>query len=158
MKKILVILTAVLFCQTAIFAQKNINQSEVPDRYVTNFTSLAKDANAKPTWTLVDSMIYDATYINSNGTKMSYRFSPRGTETRWYVDTKYYPQSIKDTVSNHYPKFKITELYALSVRNKVSYQVRIAKMGGFLFFKKETSVKLLNFETDGKFIDEIAVK
>lgn len=158
MKKILVILSALLIGQAALFAQKNVSQSNVPERYVNSFESLTKGAKVTPTWTMMDSVVYDAAYTNENGNKMSYRFSPRGTETRWFVEAKYYPQAIKDTVANHYPKFKITELYALSVRNKVTYQARIAKKGGFLFFKKETSVKLLNFETDGKFIDEIAVK
>lgn len=158
MRKILIILTALFLCQTAVMAQKNVNQNEVPDRYLNNFNSLTKEAKVNPSWTMVDSMVYDATYTNSNGTRMAYRFSPRGTETRWFVEDKYYPQSIKDTVANHYPKFKITELYALSVHNKVTYQTRIAKKGGFLFFKKETDVKLLNFETNGKFIDEVDVK
>ncbi len=158
MKKILLICVALLACQTAIFAQKEVAQDEVPSRYVNNFKSLIKDAEVSPVWTLVDSMVYDATYTNSNGNKMAYRFSPRGTETRWFINPKFYPQAIKDTVANHYPKFHITELYVLSVRNKSSYQARIAKKSGFLFFKKESSVKLLNFETNGKFVDEIAVK
>ncbi len=158
MKKILLICTAILVCQTALFAQKEVAQDDVPSRYVNNFKSLVKSETITPVWTLVDSMVYDATYTNNNGNKMAYRFSPRGTETRWFVDAKYYPQAIKDTVANHYPKFHITELYALNVRNKVSYQARIAKKSGFLFFRRESSVKLLNFETNGKFVDEIAVK
>lgn len=158
MKKIFVILTTLVLCQTALFAQKTVNESQVPAKYVTNFRSLVKDAKVSPTWTMVDSTVFDASYKNDNGTKMSYRFSPRGTETRWYIDSKYYPESIKDTVSKHYPGFVITELYALSVRNKVTYQARISKMGGFLFWKREKSAKLLNFETDGKFIDEINLR
>ncbi len=158
MKKIFTLLSIVLLCQTMIFAQKTVNESDVPQRYSNNFKSLTNNDDIKPVWTLVDSMVYDATYTNEHGTKMAYRFSPRGTETRYYIDHKYYPQSIKDTVRYHYPKFKITELYVLSVRNKSTYQARIAKIGGFLFIKKEKDVKLLNFETGGKFIDEIDVK
>lgn len=158
MKKIFAILTAIVLCHTLVVAQKTVNESDVPQRYTNNFKSLVNNANITPVWTMVDSMVFDATYINGHGTKMAYRFSPRGTETRYFIDHKYYPQSIMDTVNNHYPKFKITELYVLNVRNKSTYQVRIAKMGGFLFFKKEKDVKLLNFETEGKFIDEIDIK
>ncbi|MDY5970037.1 MAG: hypothetical protein SPJ13_08520 [Bacteroidales bacterium] len=158
MKKILIILISLVFCQTALFAQKTIHENQVPEKYVANFNSLVKNDKVSPAWTQVDSLVYDATYKNESGTKISYRFSPRGTETRWYIDSKYYPESIRDTVSRHYPGFKITELYALSVRNKVTYQTRISKTSGFLFWKREKSVKLLNFETDGKFIDEIALK
>lgn len=158
MKKIFAILTVILFCQTLIFAQKTVNETDVPQRYSIDFKRLVNNANITPVWTIVDSMVYDATYTNEHGTKMAYRFSPRGTETRYFIDHKYYPQSIMDTVNNHYPKFKITDLYVLNVRNKSTYQARIAKKGGFLFFKKEKNVKLLNFETEGKFIDEIDIK
>ena len=36
----------------------------------------------------------------------------------------------------------------------MSYQARIARKSGFLWWKKEKDVKILNFEIDGKFISE----
>ena len=158
MKKIRIILALLALLQTVAYAQKTVSESQVPKKYVNNFADLTKNQKASPTWTRVDSLVYDATFKNESGTKMAYRFSPRGTETRWYIDSKYYPASIKDTVARHYPGFKVTELYALSIRNKVTYQARISKMGGFLFWRREKSVKLLNFETTGKYIDEIDLK
>lgn len=157
MKKILLLALIVLLGQGVAMAQKakSVSQSDVPERYVKDFQNKAQgvtDVN----WTLVDSMIYDATFVNANGTKQSYRFSPKGTETRWYVETKWYPQAIKDTVAHNYPKHKITELYVLNIKNKSTYQVRIAKKG--LFCRKEKDPKLINFETDGKLIDVIDIK
>ncbi|MBQ2508726.1 MAG: hypothetical protein II532_03045 [Bacteroidales bacterium] len=155
MKKIVTIALMLILAQTAVMAQKakSVNERDVPERYVRDFQN--KGINAKDLhWTMVDSLVYDATYVDENGTTVAYRFSPKGTETRWFVEEKYYPHAIKDTVAQNYPKHKITELYVLSIKNKMTYQVRIAKKGG-LFCRKEKDVKLLNFETDGKLIDVI---
>ena len=80
-------------------------------------------------------------------------FSPKGTETRYYVDSRYYPQSIKDTVTHQYKGYKLSDLYVRSVKNKTTYQARVAKRCGFLFWKHDCEVQLLNFEATGKFID-----
>lgn len=157
MKKILASLALLLLVQTASFAQKGkvVDVKNVPERFVKDFQK--KEPNTKnATWLMVDSVVYDVTFDN-NGNKVAYRYSPKGTETRWYIASKWYPQSIQDTVTRHYPKFKIDELYALSVRDKMTYQAQIVKRGGFIF-RKIKSIKLLNFETSGKFIDEIDLK
>lgn len=158
MKRLLAIAVLLVMCQTITFAQKvkSVSEKDVPERYVKDFQKKAPDAK-DVSWTLVDSMVYDATFLNANANKQSYRFSPKGTETRWYVDSKYYPKAIKDTVANNYPKHKVKDLYVLNIKNKSTYQARIAKKACFLS-KKEKDVKLLNFETDGKFIDAIDVK
>lgn len=158
MKKILTIAVLVLLSQGIVVAQKakTVQKESVPERYVKDFTN--KASNAKDVcWTLVDTMVYDATFVNENGNKQAFRFSPKGTETRWYIESKWYPKAITDTVSHNYPKHKIRELYVLSIKNKTTYQVRIAKKA-CCFSKKEKDAKLLNFETDGKLIDIIDIK
>ena len=45
-------------------------------------------------------------------------------------------------------------MYILDIRNKKTYQVEVAKK--FLFWTKDE--KILNFEIDGKFIDEQSKK
>lgn len=155
MKKLIALLAVVLLCQGAVSAQKakTVQVKDVPERYVKDFQKKAPECK-DAVWTMVDSLVYDVTFTNENDTKTAYRFSPKGTETRWFVDNKFCPHAIKDTVALHYPKYKISEVYVLNIKNKSTYQARIAKKGG-LFGKKEKSAKLLNFETDGKFIDEI---
>lgn len=147
----------VLFAQTVMFAQsgKSVQDKDVPERYVKDFQRLASDAE-NVEWFMVDTMVYDASYTNSNGTRTAYRFSPRGTETRWYVEEKYYPHAITSKLQELHPGYKIKELYALNVKNKVTYQVLAGQRKGFLFFaKKWKHMRLLNFETNYKFIDEI---
>ena len=70
-------------------------------------------------------------------------------ETRWAVDSKYTPHAIKDTIASKYKKYKIRELNVLNIKNHSTYEVRIS-----LSKKKDKEPKILNFETDGKFIDE----
>ncbi len=158
MKKILAFALLLVLAQSAIMAQKakSVNERDVPEKYVRDFQRKSITTN-NLRWAMIDSLVYDAIYEDENGTTISYRFSPKGTETRWFVDEKYYPHAITDTISANYPKHKITELYVLSIKNKMTYQVRIAKVSGF-FCKKEKDVKLLNFETDGKLIDVVDVE
>lgn len=154
MKKILTIAVAMLLAQTMLMAQKakDVAEKDVPVRYVKDFQHQAPDAKSVG-WQMIDSTVYEASFVNNNGTRQAFRFTPRGMETRYYVDAKWYPHAIKDTVAHHYPKHKITSIYTRTVKNKTTYQARIAKKQGFLV-KKEKEVKLLNFETSGKYIDE----
>ena len=155
MKKIFVFAVAVLLGQTVLFAQngKSVSEKDVPERYVKDFHRQMPDVkNAE--WRLIDTLIYDAYFTNENGTATAYRFSPKGTETRWYVEEKYYPHAIKTQIEEMHPGYKIKELYALQIKNKVTYQVLIGQRKGF-FTKKWRRLHLMNFETDYKFIDEI---
>ncbi|MBP5535636.1 MAG: hypothetical protein J6X62_02460 [Bacteroidales bacterium] len=154
MKRIAIIIAVLMLGQSAVYAQKNkvksVSEKDVPERYVKDFQRKSPEV-MNVSWTMVDSMIYDATFTNSNGTKQVYRFSPRGSETRYYIEPKYYPKAIQDTVSKDYPKFKIKELYALDLKGKMTYQVLITK-------KKGKEPMLLNFEVTGKFIDAITLE
>ena len=63
-------------------------------------------------------------------------------------------QSILNTIKEMHPGFSVKELYALQIKNKVTYQLLAGQRKG-LFVKKWKHMRLMNFETDGKFIDEI---
>lgn len=155
MKKILVLAAAILLSQTLLFAQsgKTVDQRNVPERYVKDFNKKAQNPN-NIEWQIIDSLVYEAHYTNGNDTKCAIRFSPKGTETRYYVESKYYPHAIMDSVANNHPGYKIKDLYILEIKNKCTYQVLIGKRKG-LFVKKWKNMRYMNFETDGKFIDEI---
>lgn len=155
MKKILLILTFALTCNVALFAQngKAVNEKDVPERYVKDFQRQQADVkNVK--WEIIDSMVYDARFVNDNGTETAIRFSPKGSETRWYIEPKYYPHAIVDNIAAQHPGYKIKELYLLNIKNKSTYQVLIGQRKG-LFTKKWKHMRYMNYETDGKFIDEI---
>ncbi len=155
MKKIFTIAVAIFICQNIMFAQsgKSVSEKNVPERYVKDFNRQVQDAKDVK-WEMIDSMVYDAIFNNESGTKTAYRFSPKGTEVRWYIEERWYPHAIVETINNMHPSYKIKELYSLQIKNKVTYQVLVGKRKGF-FTKKWKSLRYMNFETDGKFIDEI---
>lgn len=155
MKKIIIFAAIALLSQSLLFAQsgKTVSDKDVPERYIKDFNRLVPDAK-NVSWHIIDTLIYDANFVNDKGTKTSYRFSPKGTETRWFVDEKYYPRSIVQKVAAEHPGYKIKELYTLMIKNKVTYQVLVGQRKG-LFVKKWKHIRLMNFETDGKFIDEV---
>jgi hypothetical protein len=102
-----------------------------------------------------DSLFYTATFTNSDGDKQATRFSNKGTEKRYFVDPAYYPHAILDTVASQFPKHKITTIYIRDLKGKMTYQARIARNKGFLFWRKETDVKTLSFETNCKMIEVV---
>ena len=157
MKKIIVLAALVVLCQTMVFAQKekNVKEADVPARYVKDFQNQAKEAT-NVVWTMAhDSTAYMATFINSDGDKQSIRFTPKSTEERYYIEEKYYPHAIKDTVASMYPRHSITCLYIRNLKGKMTYQCRIARKKGFLFCKRETEVKVISFETNCKIIEVV---
>jgi len=157
MKKIFAIAITLILAQTALFAQsgKSVSEKDVPERYVKDMKrQVGEMEKVNVEWKLIDTLIYDACYVNENGTKTVLRFSPKGTETRWYVEEKYYPHAIVNNIADTHPGYKIKELYALQIRNKVTYQVLVGQRKGF-FTKKWKNMRLMNYETDYKFIDEI---
>jgi hypothetical protein len=157
MKKILLLAALITMSQTLVFAQKekSIKEADVPVRFVKDFQSANKDVK-DVNWTVTeDSIYFTATFINSDGDRQATRFSNKGTEKRYYVDPIYYPHAIVDTVVNQFPKHKITDIYIRDLKGKMTYQARIARMKGFLFWRKETEVKTLSFETNCKMIEVV---
>ena len=155
MRKIFILAIAVLLSQNVLFAQsgKSVSEKDVPERYVKDFKNQLSDVKSVK-WEMVDSLVYDARFTSENGTLTVYRFSPKGTEIRWYVEEKYYPRAIVDLVKDMHPGYTIKELYALYIKNKTTYQVLIGKRKGY-FTKKWRNMRYMNFEADYKFIDEI---
>lgn len=160
MKKILVLAMLVLMGQQVVFAQKekSVKDTDVPARFMKDFQNQAPDAK-NIVWTMaLDSSFYTATFANVDGDKMAIRFTPKTTETRYFIAPQYTPHAIKDSVAHMYPKHKLGCVYIRNLKGKMTYQARIFRTKGFLFWKKETDVKLMSFETVGKLIEVIDEK
>lgn len=157
MKKIITLVALVLFCQAALFAQneKTVTETNVPPRYVKDFQNQQKDAQ-NVVWTVsADSSAYMATFLNTDGDKMAIRFTQKATETRYYVDSKYYPHAIVDSMISQYPSHKVDCIYIRNMKGKSTYIARIYRPSGFLFWKKQKEVKLMSFETNCKMIEVV---
>lgn len=154
MKKILTLVMTIAMCHTLLLAQygKPVAEKDVKVNYVKDFQKQVKDAT-DVRWYQVDSLTFKAVYIDADKSKQAMVFSNKGAETHYYVDSKYYPQAVRDTVNHLFPKYEIRELWVRKVRGKMTYQAYIAKMGGFLWWKKEKDSKLVNWEVDGKYIN-----
>lgn len=152
MKKLLTIVAILLLGQTALFAQKNVKESDVPQRYVKDFQNRQKEATAV-NWLCIDSTTFEVEFVVDQEAQ-SMVFSPKGTETHYFVEEKYCPKSIKDTISKNYGGYQLKQIYVRNVKNKTTYQAKIVKRCGFLFWRKDCSTMLLNFDTTGKFIDD----
>lgn len=160
MKKILLLAALIAMSQTMVFAQKelSIKEAGVPVRFAKDFQNQNKEAK-DVSWTVTDdSVYYMATFTNADGDRQAQRFSNHGTETRYFIDEQYYPHAIKDTVAHRFPSHKISCIYIRNLKGKMTYQARIARKTGFLFWKKETDVKTVSFETDGKMIEVVDEK
>ena len=154
MRKIFAIAAAVVLCQGALMAQnlKAVAEKDVKVNFVKDFQRQEKDAT-NVQWWMVDSLTYKVVYLDSEKSRQAMVFSNKGSETHYYVDKQYYPSAIKDTVSHLYPKYTIQEVWVRKVRGKMTYQASIAKMSGFLWWKKMTEPLTLNWEVDGKYIN-----
>jgi len=154
MKKILVIALTLAFCQGIVFAQKckPVAEKDVRVNYVKDFQRQVKEANDVE-WFQIDSLTFKAVYLDAEKSRQAMVFSTKGTETHYYVDSKYYPKAIRDTVDHMFPKYDIRDLWVRKVRGKMTYQAYIAKMSGFLWWKKEKDGKLVNWQVDGAFIN-----
>lgn len=160
MKKILVLAALIVMSQTVVFAQKekSVKESDVPVRYVKDFQNQAHDAQ-NVAWTMAeDSSAYMATFINADGDKQAIRFTPKSSETRYYIEDRYVPHAIKDSVAHQFPKHKISNVYIRNLKGKMTYQCRIYQKKGFLFWKREGDVKVISFETNSKMIEVIDEK
>lgn len=157
MKKILILSALIIMGQLAAFAQKekSIKEADVPVRYVKDFHNQARDAK-DVAWTMaVDSSAYMATFTNTDGDKQAIRFTPKSSETRYYINEAYYPHIIKDSVASMFPKHKISTIYIRNLKNKMTYQCRIVRHKGFLFWRREVDPKTISFETNCKIIEVI---
>lgn len=154
MKKILALATAALLLQGALLAQngKPVAEKDVKVAYVKDFQRQVKDAT-NVNWYQLDSLTFKAVYLDAEQSRQAMVFSNRGTETHYYVDREYYPRAIIDTVNHLFPKYTIRDVWVRKLRGKMTYQAHIAKMSGFLWWKKEKVSHLVNWEVDGKYIN-----
>ena len=154
MKKIALFAALFFLSSGALFAQKAVNEQDVKVNYVKDFHRQVKDAS-NIAWWQIDENTFKVTYLDEEKSRMAMVFSNKGMETHYIVENSdYYPQSIIEYVKTNFSGYNITDLWVRKARNKMTYQARISKKSGFLFWKKEKDVKILSFETDGKFIDE----
>lgn len=146
---------AVALCSGTVFAQKDkpVPEKEVKVNYVKDFQRQVKDAS-DAAWWRVDSLTFKVTYLDSEKSPQAMVFNSKGSETHYIIDKQYYPAAIKDTVAHLYPKYNIQNVWVRKVRGKMTYQAAIARMEGFLWWKKATDPKTLNWEVDGKYIGE----
>lgn len=160
MKKILFLATLIAMSQTAVFAQKEktVKESDVPVRYVKDFQNQSKGVQGAE-WTMAeDSSAYMATFTNSDGERQAIRFTPKTSETRYYIEEAYIPHAIKDTIAHQFPKHKINTVYIRNLKGKMTYQCHISQKKGFLFWKKECDAMLISFETNSKLIEAVRLQ
>lgn len=154
MKKIALIAALFFLSSGALFAQKAVNEQDVKVNYVKDFQRQMPNAT-NIAWWQIDENTFKVTYLDEEKSRQAMVFSNKGMETHYIVESSdYYPKTIVDYIKDSYPGFNITDLWVRKARNKMTYQARISKKSGFLFWKSEKEVQILNFETDGKFIDE----
>lgn len=152
MKKITLTMALMLLTGSIAVAQKAIAEKDVKVNFVKDFQRQEPKATAIQWWQM-DSITYRVTYRDAEKSPMAMVFSNRGSETHYIIED-HYPHAITDTLARHYPKYSISELWVRKMRGKMTYQTRIVKRSGFLWWKKESDPKVLNFELDGKFIGE----
>lgn len=155
MKKIFALAVATMLCGGAMFAQnlKSVPEKDVSVNFVKDFQRQVQGAT-QVAWWQVDSLTYKVTYLDNEGSRQAMVFSNKGSETHYLIDKQYTPKALKDTVAHLFPQHSIQEVWVRKVRGKMTYQARISKKSGFLWWKKETDAKTLNWEVDGKYIGE----
>lgn len=155
MRKIIAFIAVAVLLQGVTFAQnlKSVPEKDVKVNYVKDFQRQVKEPT-NVEWFKIDDNAFKVTYLDSEKSRQAMVFSNKGTETHYYIDKKYCPVAVRDTVKHLFSGYDITDIWVRKVRNKMTYQARIAKKSGFLFWKKETDVKVLSWEVDGKYIGE----
>ena len=152
MKKITLIAVALLLSQGVIMAQKKVAEKDVKAAFVKDFQRLSKNPTSVEWWQY-DENTFKVTFRDSEKSRMAMVFSNKGMETHYIIED-HYPHSITSYVKANYSKHSVTDLWVREIRGKMTYQARIAKKSGFLWWKKETDVKVLSWEVDGKYIGE----
>lgn len=155
MKKIFALTATLILMGGMTFAQtqKAVPEKDVKVNYVKDFQRQVKDAT-DVAWYQIDENTFKVTYLDEEKSKQAMVFSNKGSETHYIIDKQYYPAAVRDTVNHLFKGYDITGVWVRKMRGKMTYQARIAKKKGFLWWKKETDVKTLNWEVDGKYIGE----
>ncbi|MBQ9417622.1 MAG: hypothetical protein IJU19_03480 [Bacteroidales bacterium] len=151
MKRILIAAMALTLGCGQLMAQKEtpLTEKDVDINYVNDFQRQQPGAKDVVWWRAGEDS-FRATYIDAEGSQQAMVFSPRGTETLYYVDTKYCPRAIADTVARQHPGYEVDKVWVRKVRGKYTYQAQIATWRGMLWWRKKADAKVLEFEIDGK--------
>lgn len=152
MKKIIITAALALLVAGGAAAQKAIPEKEVKVNYVKDFQRQEKNAT-EVQWWRVDSLTYKVTFRDAEKSRTAMLFSNKGMETHYFIED-HYPHAILDTLASLYPGYSVKDVWVRKVRNKMTYQACIVKKSGFLWWRKESDPKVLNFEIDGRFIGE----
>lgn len=152
MKKIIITAALALLVAGGAAAQKAIPEKEVKVNYVKDFQRQEKNAT-EVQWWRVDSLTYKVTFRDAEKSRTAMLFSNKGMETHYFIED-HYPHAILDTLASLYPAYSVKDVWVRKVRNKMTYQACIVKKSGFLWWRKESDPKVLNFEIDGRFIGE----
>ena len=152
MKKIIITAALALLVAGGAAAQKAIPEKEVKVNYVKDFQRQEKNAT-EVQWWRVDSLTYKVTFRDAEKSRTAMLFSNKGMETHYIIED-HYPHAILDTLASLYPGYSVKDVWVRKVRNKMTYQACIVKKSGFLWWRKESDPKVLNFEIDGRFIGE----
>ena len=154
MKKIALIAALFFLSSGVLFAQKAVNEQDVKINYIKDFQRQMPNAT-NIAWWQIDENTFKVTYLDDEKSPQAMVFSNKGMETHYIIEDKhYFPATIVEYVKANFAGFDITDLWVRKARNKMTYQARIAKKSGCLWWKKEKDPKILNFEVDGKFIEE----
>lgn len=151
MKKITLIAVALLLGQGITLAQTKVAEKDVKVSYVKDFQRQVKDPT-NVEWYQINENTFKVTYRDFEKSRQAMVFSNKGMEVHYIIEDKYYPVSITNYVQENHPKYSVTDMWVRKARNKMTYQARISKTSGILWWKKEKDAKILNFEVDGKFI------
>lgn len=121
-------------------AYKSVDQRDVPERYVKDFTKNHQEAK-DVRWQMADTTTYFANFKTEDNTCIV-KFTRTGTETMYVIPKEYVPTDITSYVKENYEGFSVKNVYITDIKNQKSYMVEIAK-------KSET--KRLQFDLRGNF-------
>lgn len=158
MKKVLLFFMLALFVGTTAWAQnaQKVNESEVTPKHVKDFQQQQKKAT-NVTWYKLANDTYRVDFRDGDGDNASVLFGNKGSETFYYIPSSCYPAFVRDTIAHNanFKGYSIDKLYVRKVKSNVTYQARVVKKSGILWWRHETAAKYVNFEVGGKFIDAI---
>lgn len=158
MKKTLLFIAMALLLSVTAGAQsaQKVNESEVTPKHVKDFQQQQRNAT-QVVWYKMAEDTYRVDFRDADGDNASMLFGNKGTETYYYIPSDCYPAFVRDTIARNpnFSGFSIDQLYLRKVRSNVTYQARVVKKKGILWWKRPVAAKLVNFEVGGKFIEAI---
>ena len=154
MKKILTFVAALAMTCGSLMAQWEtpVAEKDVDVNYVKDFQRQEAGASNVAWWKAgVDA--FKVTYLDAEQSRQAMVFSPRGSETHYFIDLRYCPAAVRDTAASLFPTYKLKNVWVRKMRGKMTYQARLVKQKGMLWWRKVVDAKVLNFEVDGKYIN-----